>query len=592
MAKFSKDGAGIIKVKDSNDLLKSIVRIAPKKENRKKGTGFFVKIKNENNNTEFNFLTTNYHIIKKEMVENMEKIDIYFSGIRNPKLEKKREIILDKTKRYIKCDSKHDFSLIQILKKDRIDDERYLKPDLNCKKGCKFYEGKNCYLIGYPSDKNSEKKQEAGASTGKIIKYNGDYDFEHDIDTVNCSSGSAICLKDNLHLVGIHKGTSEKKERNYGTFFEIIIKDVQKKEVYKEINLKKEEDDLNSSDEEESDDLPEPFLKKPSKKESEFLMKIIFLVFFLNFINLKMILISEENLNNVIFNIRVFLGKLICFCVAFYTNKKFLFSLIVLQVLIVFYSFYAYLYFPKEEENLNLILFPIIASFLRVYNKDLFILKLYQNGCHYSMSFLTYTEGAANIFTFILIYIIHTILSIGGFKRLLSSINFLLNLVVSIILFYNNEKLDLIFNKINKWNKKSNVPHSDEFILKKIAKNIYDFIIALSAILLYISPSWIPSYYFCRNQNLKLFLFISFNFLGRNIIFLVGKLNSSKKIILLSSLLYLIFLVLYRNLESYIILTLFSFGYGTYVSFTYDIDKKELYNFYNFSLYLLLFIPF
>jgi hypothetical protein len=303
--------------------------------------------------------------------------------------------------------------LIQILKKDRIDDERYLKPDLNYKKGNKFYEGKNCYLIGYPLDKNSEKKQEAGASTGKIIKYNGDYDFEHDIDTVNCSSGSAICLKDNLHLVGIHKSTCEKKERNYGTFFEIIINDIQNEEVYKEINLKKEEDNLNSSDEEESDDLSEPLLKKPSKKESKLLMKIIFLIFFLNFINLKMILISEENLNNVIFNNRVFLGKLICFCLVLFTNKKFLFLLIILQILILFFSFYAYLYSTKEEENLILILFPIIASFLRIYNKDLFILKLYQNGCYYSMSFFTYTEGVANIFTFILIYIIHTILSIG-----------------------------------------------------------------------------------------------------------------------------------------------------------------------------------
>ena len=90
MANFSKDGAGIIKVKDSNKLLKSIVRIVQNKERQRKGTGFFAKIKNENHNTEFNFLITNHHIVTKEMVENKDKINIYFSGIRNPKFEKKK----------------------------------------------------------------------------------------------------------------------------------------------------------------------------------------------------------------------------------------------------------------------------------------------------------------------------------------------------------------------------------------------------------------------------------------------------------------------------------------------------------------------
>ena len=101
----------------------------------------------------------------------------------------------------------NDFTIIQILKTDKISDERFLLPDLDYEKKNEFYKGKICYIAGYPLSGKEGKLQEESISIGKIINYGKEFDFEHGIDTVDCSSGSPICLKDNLRVIGIHKAS-------------------------------------------------------------------------------------------------------------------------------------------------------------------------------------------------------------------------------------------------------------------------------------------------------------------------------------------------------------------------------------------------
>ena len=145
-----------------------------------------------------------------------------------------------------------------------------------------------------------------------------------------------------------------------------------------------------------------------------------------------------------------------------------------------------------------------------------------------------------------------------------------------------------IFNKINLWNKR--IPNN-EFFLKRIAKNFYAFISALSPILLVAFNLLIPSYYLINNQICKLFIFILMYFFGRNIKCLFGRYPSSIIIISISSLLYIIRFFLNLELENYLILTKFSFGSGAYSSLSFDDDDKKLYTFYNFSLFILSFMP-
>ena len=347
MANFAKDGTGIISIKDSNTLLKSIVRIDPNQEGRKRGTGFFAKIIHETDKTEINFLVTNEHIITKDMVDNNNIIDIYFISLYDPEKELNRKIDLDENKRYIKYIKKdekqdNDFTIIQILKTDKISDERFLLPDLDYEKGNEFYKGKICYIAGYPLSEKEGKIQEESISIGKIINYGDGFDFEHDIDTVNCSSGSPICLKDNLRVIGIHKNSktvNEKiyekgknsfeeinfqRKKNFGTLFKIIIKDVNNEDSFKKIISIKNEDDINFSDVEEKIDLTEPLLqniKKPTENELFNLDCFIFAIFFLSFTNLKLILISKENYQNV-GGFTEWIYKIICFFVVLFTNNS------------------------------------------------------------------------------------------------------------------------------------------------------------------------------------------------------------------------------------------------------------------------------
>ena len=58
----------------------------------------------------------------------------------------------------------------------------------------------------------------------KGIEKNG-FEFRHDAATDEGSSGSPILLKNNLKVIGIHRGGVEEEKVNYGTFlFDIIQK--------------------------------------------------------------------------------------------------------------------------------------------------------------------------------------------------------------------------------------------------------------------------------------------------------------------------------------------------------------------------------
>ena len=94
-------------------------------------------------------------------------IALYYGKINK---EKKLEIKLDRNERSIKCfDKPLDVTLVEILEKDDIKEEKFLMPDLNYKNGYDFYNGKNnyYYLAGYPQ--NNLNENERSVSSGKII---------------------------------------------------------------------------------------------------------------------------------------------------------------------------------------------------------------------------------------------------------------------------------------------------------------------------------------------------------------------------------------------------------------------------------------
>ena len=199
----------------SDKLYNCIVKI---KINNVISTGFFMKIEKYN---EMHFLITCSHCIPENCFENKETINILYG---KKDKEKNKQIELDDNKRYIKRDKERDIILIQILKSDNVADSKYLYPDLNYKNGYNLYKNKNFYLAGYPSENNKERCISSGEIKAIDIQK---YKFLHSLDTESGSSGSPICLKDGLFVIGIHNARNEDNNLKLGTFIGIIIDELE-----------------------------------------------------------------------------------------------------------------------------------------------------------------------------------------------------------------------------------------------------------------------------------------------------------------------------------------------------------------------------
>ena len=187
-------------------------------------TSFFMKI--ELKRKQYNFLITCSHSITKEDIASKKIINVYYGKANK---EKNIQIILDKSKRFIKVYEDLDVTLIELQKEDNIPDKYYLYPDLNYKnKGYSNYENIQVYTAGFPSVEIYSKTRQMSA--GKIIKLLEDYEFEHNCDTRKGSSGCPI-INYSGNVIGIHFGGERNKEKNYGHFIGAILERLKKEGV-------------------------------------------------------------------------------------------------------------------------------------------------------------------------------------------------------------------------------------------------------------------------------------------------------------------------------------------------------------------------
>ena len=218
----------------SKKLYNSIVRIEVDLNEKEKvaGTGFLIKFNLKDK--ERYFLMTCQHVIKEEFVKSKKVIKFYYGEADNEK-----ELKIGLGERYIKYfDEPLDVTLIEILKKDNINEDKFLQPDFSYKNGYNFYADKknDFYLAGYPNNK------ERSISSGKITKILKEkVEFEHDLDAEGGNSGSPICLANSLFVVGIHKQGHKTEPINYGTFLGYILNILEKEE---NLEYKKEEFDI------------------------------------------------------------------------------------------------------------------------------------------------------------------------------------------------------------------------------------------------------------------------------------------------------------------------------------------------------------
>jgi V8-like Glu-specific endopeptidase len=206
----------------SDRLYDSIARI---EKNSFYGTGFFLKIKIKEKIKYF-FITCG-HVITKNDINSEISFDIYY-GKKNSEI--KKTIKIDSHQRFFAYfGGKQDVTIIEILKKDKIPENKFLIPDLSYKYGYDIYKEEKCLLAGYPRDQIYEKERHI--SSGEIKKIKG-FEFKHTLDTRKGSSGAPVCLIKNIQVIGIHKQGNTKECINYGTFIGTIIDQLEK--VFKE----------------------------------------------------------------------------------------------------------------------------------------------------------------------------------------------------------------------------------------------------------------------------------------------------------------------------------------------------------------------
>jgi len=211
----------------SDKLNNAIVRI---EINGRQGTGFFLRFKIKD--LPFFSLWTNFHVISEYMVNSKEKINIYYGP---KKHEKEISIRLNRNKRFIRCfERPKDITVIQILKKDNIPEDKYLYPELNYKnEGFEIYANNDFYSRGYPSVDigMGQYKGESFEQTGKIIKIFNDFEFCHTLDSRPGCSGMPICLISNKYVIGIHKSGNKKTNINKGTFIGVVVDVLEKEDI-------------------------------------------------------------------------------------------------------------------------------------------------------------------------------------------------------------------------------------------------------------------------------------------------------------------------------------------------------------------------
>ena len=195
---YEKDtgNAKMISLDIINKLKKSFCKISYK--NNINGVGFFIILNNS-----FKCIMTNYHVLSENLINNIINIQLYNN--------KNINILL--YNRDIKFYNNLDITIIEIKESDGIiKDINFLDYDLNYIRGYEQYLNIDIFTL--------QNLREKGISTlsGNIKSIYNKFEFIHNINTENISSGSPIILIDNLKVIGIHKGGDKNKKLSYGSF--------------------------------------------------------------------------------------------------------------------------------------------------------------------------------------------------------------------------------------------------------------------------------------------------------------------------------------------------------------------------------------
>ena len=207
MKETCTDDKSKIPVKAIFKTYKSICKIVYYLLNGQKvqGTGFFMKIDDN-----LKCVITNHHVISENLLNNNININII--------LHNNKKINMQLNNRYIMFYENIDITVIELKEIDNIlNDIDLLQYDLNYITGYEQYKDMDVFTLQYP-------KEDIEVASGKILDIINNFEFKHNINTEQGSSGSPIILLNVLKVIGIHKQGDRIKPINYGSFIGEIFK--------------------------------------------------------------------------------------------------------------------------------------------------------------------------------------------------------------------------------------------------------------------------------------------------------------------------------------------------------------------------------
>ena len=195
------------------------------KNNGKKGTGFFCKIKNPNSSDSLPVLITSSQLYNKEDFYTKKKIELI---IKNSKYTL---YVDDSRKSYIN-DDKYNISLLEIKKEDYLDIDSFLEIESD-----EGFDSNNLYQnesLGLVSYNKKEKNYNAIKFKIKTINEN-QYAFKFVSNLNEELIGSPIINITNNKILGIYKNYDKKINLNNGILLKIPINEFFEEERQREI---------------------------------------------------------------------------------------------------------------------------------------------------------------------------------------------------------------------------------------------------------------------------------------------------------------------------------------------------------------------
>ena len=180
------------------------------------------------------FLLTSTDIISSNEIDNRESIELYF--LQNGKEEKRIINFIPHERSNFVFYKPLEITLLEILDKDKISFDRFLKPDFNYKKGYYNYMNKSCYIAGFEKMQNKPNKFLSPCE----ITGMWELEFNHNSIKGLGSFGSIICLKENLNVIGINNKNVDKTNNiGNGIFIGKILNTLEndKKGVFPRYNI-------------------------------------------------------------------------------------------------------------------------------------------------------------------------------------------------------------------------------------------------------------------------------------------------------------------------------------------------------------------